>query len=148
MKKSGFMIVALLLTVALLVPIVVLQAKTVSACAGPTCYEGLSPGYWKNHVDVWDGYSPSDDFDTVFGTEAFAPDVTLIEALNLKGGKLNALARHAVAALLNAAHPEINYCWNASVVISKVQDAIASGDYEPLKDDLDEANNLGLSDGD
>jgi len=148
MKKTGFMIMVLILTVALLVPTLV-QAKNVSACdGGPTCYEGLTPGYWKNHVDAWNGYSPTDDFDFVFGTNAFTPDVTLLEALKLKGGGLNALARHAVAALLNAADTEINYCWSVAVVINMVEAAIASGDkdlIEQLKDDLDHANNFGLS---
>jgi hypothetical protein len=38
-----------------------------------------------------------------------AEEPTLLQALELKGGGLNALMRQAVAALLNYAHPDIEY---------------------------------------
>jgi hypothetical protein len=75
----------------------------------PDDFEGCSPGFWKNHVDKWPaGYAPGDNLDTVFGTDAFHPDITLLDGLRLRGGGLNALTRHAVAALLNAAHPDVD----------------------------------------
>jgi hypothetical protein len=108
--------------------------------------EGCTPGYWKNHPFP-KGYSPDDLFVDVFGvTIADDPDLTLGEALELGGGGENALARQAVAALLNAASDEIDYEFTEEEVIEKVQDAIASGDseeIEDLKDEFDRENNKG-----
>ena len=107
--------------------------------------DGCTPGYWKNHPDSWGltGFSPSDDFDTVFGVDAFNPDVNLGNALRLGGGGLNKLARHGTAALLNASHPDMGYPLSQADVLDKVQEAITSGNYEPLATQLDEYNNLG-----
>lgn len=140
MKKTGFMILALILAVALLVPFVA-QAGQVSACGE----EGCTPGYWKQpqHFDSWVGYDPSDDFDTLFGIDAFDPDVTLLEALELKGGKFNSLARHAVAALLNAANPDVDYPLSESEIIALVQCVDAGSDWESVKDTLEGFNESG-----
>lgn len=75
-------------------------AFTVSA---PACEYGCTPGYWKqaHHFGNWDGYSPETDYvDEIFGC---GPHVTLLEALQTGGGGEEALTRHAVASLLNAA---------------------------------------------
>jgi hypothetical protein len=106
--------------------------------------EGCADGFWKKHKEAWapTGYGPSDDFDATFGCAAFAPDITLMKALGLIGGGLNALARQAVAALLNAAHPTVDYALTVEEVIEKVQDAIESGDYETAKGELEAYNNL------
>lgn len=85
--------------------------------------QGCSPGYWKNHFESWQqtGYSPTDDFDTVFQVNIFSPDITLEQALNLQGGGDGRLARHGVAALLNASDPEINYPFMVQQVIAAIQ---------------------------
>ncbi len=135
----------LALTVVTLVAVTIPAAMPVMACDGCGT-QGLTPGYWKNHVEAWVGYAPDQGFDAVFGTNAL-PGVTLLEALNLKGGGLNALARHAVAALLNTAHPEIEYaCATSGALIADVVAAIDGGDeaIEALKDQLDEYNNAGV----
>jgi hypothetical protein len=82
-----------------------------------------TPGYWKNHEEDWaaTGYSMSDDFDSVFGTDYFNPNVTLFEALWTGGGHLLRLGRHGTAALLNAAHPDLGYPLSVSQVIQAVQ---------------------------
>jgi hypothetical protein len=81
--------------------------------------EGCTPGYWKNHIDTWEGgidirvagidktiYPDSlvsDVFDVTFaGPYAGYNDLTLEEALNQGGGGFKALLRHGVAALLNS----------------------------------------------
>jgi hypothetical protein len=70
--------------------------------------QGCTPGYWKqdHHFASWVGYSPGDSFNTVFGVAAFAANTTLLDVLWLPGhgkySKLNKLAAHAVAALLNS----------------------------------------------
>jgi len=108
----------------------------------PPCGEGCTPGYWKQpqHLDSWDDtpYRPSDDFDTVFGGNYFAPDITLLDALKLKGGGFNALARHAVAGLLNASHPDVEYGLTTAEVI-----ALLEGGTEANKDILEYYNELG-----
>jgi hypothetical protein len=110
--------------------------------------EGCTPGFWKNHPKEWPApYEPGDLFSDVFGvTIAGDEDLTLREALNLGGGDEIALARAAVAALLNAASDEIDFEFTEQEVIEKVQAAIASGDpeeIEDLKDELDRENNRG-----
>ncbi len=107
--------------------------------------QGCTPGYWKNHPESWAdaGYAPTDDFDTVFGVNAFTPDITLMQAAWLGGGGARKLARHAVAALLNASDSEVNYPLTAAEVISSVQNAFNTQTYEPLATNLDSDNNLG-----
>jgi hypothetical protein len=76
---------------------------------------GCSPGFWKNHLELWGaaGHSIGEDFDTVFSTAYFEPNVTLLEAINLGGGFPNDLARHGTAALLSASHPGVHYPYSA-----------------------------------
>jgi hypothetical protein len=97
-------------------------------------YEGCTPGYWKNvrmHGCEWEetGYATTDDFDTVFGTDYFDPDLTLLEALENGGGGYDALGRHGVAALLSAAHPDIHY----DLTVNQVKRAVRECDKELLE---------------
>lgn len=109
--------------------------------------EGLTPGYWKQpqHFATWvpTGYSPDDLFNTVFGVND--PDnPTLLEALETGGGGFNALGRHAVAALLNSAHPTVEYAFTTAQVISQVQAAYANpATVESAKDVLATQNEKG-----
>ena len=107
--------------------------------------EGCTPGYWRqeHHFDSWvpTGYTPQDSYNAVFGVNgAYA---TLLNAVWATGGREGALARHAVAALLNASHPDVSYEYTVAEVLAGVQAAYASGDFEPSKDALDAANNAG-----
>ena len=105
--------------------------------------EGFTPGYWRNHYEDWTGYSPSDVFDAVFGVTSSYPSWTLEDAVWAKGGGENALIRHGTAALLNAAHPFVDYEYTEAEVIAMVQDAYASGDFNGVKNDLEYYNELG-----
>jgi hypothetical protein len=112
--------------------------------------EGCTPGFWKNNADkkhavAWvpTGYSPSDKFSDVFGVvitvraggRRTITDPTLLQALKATGGGVDALARHAVAALLNAAHPLIAYgIGNPAGVIALVHDALTSPDPDAIGD--------------
>jgi len=112
--------------------------------------EGCTPGYWKNHAGIysfstggkkkpsmWIGYSPTQYYDTVFGvTSKFGATFTLIAALADGGGSEDALARHAVSALLNAANPSVDYDLSVAQVIALVQSAYASGNFEGVKNIL------------
>lgn len=107
----------------------------------PTGGEGCTPGYWRqpHHLDDWvpTGYAPGDIFDAVFSTSYFTPTYTLFDAIWEGGGGINRLARHGTAALLSAAHPDVDYPYSVAEVIAMVQ----SGTIDPLA----QANELGCS---
>lgn len=107
--------------------------------------EGCTPGYWKqpHHFDSWEatGYEPGDSFDVVFGVDSSFD--TLLDGVEAKGGGEKALARHAVAALLNASSPYVSYEYSAAEVMALVEDAYASGYFEVAKDMLEEQNETG-----
>lgn len=107
--------------------------------------EGCSHGYWKNHLDSWaaTGYSPAQDFDAVFGVDAFSPDRTLLQALQAGGGGINNLGRQGVAALLGASHPGVDFPLTSEQVIQLVRDAIAEGTVGATATYLDGLVNLG-----
>lgn len=108
----------------------------------PQQFEGCTPGYWKNHTSAWQGYTTGQDFDTIFGVNAFHPNITLLAALRQGGGGVKALGRHATAALLSAAHGGVYYPMTPDEVIDLVQDALApGGDIEGTKNLFDAANN-------
>ena len=121
--------------------------------------EGCTPGYWKQeqHFGNW----PVDPFTFTFGEafdgfcdpgsvllrrpEAANTDVctlTLLEALNVRGGGQNALARHAAAAWLNAGST-VDFFYSQSEVETKVEAALALSDFESVKNELAEANEAG-----
>ncbi|MDP9381674.1 MAG: hypothetical protein M3Q29_16310 [Chloroflexota bacterium] len=119
--------------------------------------EGCTPGYWKNHVEDWSatGYSPNQTLESVFDVpDAYGLDnYTLMEALKFGGGETTTgaarnLLRASVAALLNAAHPDVDYALTAADIISQVNDALASEDRDTILDlaeDLDDFNNAGCT---
>jgi uncharacterized repeat protein (TIGR01451 family) len=120
----------------------------------PVGGEGCTPGYWRqpHHFDSWTGFTTDQKFSAVFGVEPFTvrgvgqntiTDPTLLEALVANGGGINALARHAVASLLNAASADVDFALTEAQVIALVQDAIASGDLEGAKDQLEDQNEQG-----
>jgi len=116
-------------------------------------YSGLTPGFWKNHTDLWVDYTPGQFVGDVFDIPAELSDLaddTLLEALAYKGGKdaigmARNLLRQAVAALLNASHPLVNYPATVTDIITDTNDALATLDrdaMEVLKDQFDMWNNL------
>ena len=118
--------------------------------------EGCTPGYWKNHTDSWPatGYSPSQSLPSVFAQSAAYSELasaSMLEALDFGGGggvdgAARILMRAAVAALLDASHPGVDYPRTPVQVISQVNSALASGDRDTLltvAGELDRDNNLG-----
>jgi hypothetical protein len=100
-----------------------------------TC--GCTPGFWKNHAADWGptGYSPNQTVGSVFtGASPYAGS-TLMQALRFLGGRgvdgaKQILLRAAVAALLNASHPNVGYgCLgnDPNAVIAFVNTALATG---------------------
>jgi hypothetical protein len=101
----------------------------------PTGGEGCTPGYWKqpHHFDSWPApYAPGDTFASRFGVDSFGDD-TLLEVLGANGGGLNALGRHAVAALLNGASAGVTYDMSSAQVITAFNAAVDGGDIEGTK---------------
>jgi len=122
--------------------------------------EGCTPGFWKNNADkwgavAWEGYTPGQTLESVFDVpDSLGLDSkTLLQALEFKGGKgvqgaAQILLRAGVAALLNAANPNIDYAKSASEIIADVNGALASGDRAEmltLAGELDGFNNAGAS---
>jgi hypothetical protein len=123
----------------------------------PVRFEGCTPGYWKQpqHLDSWvaTGYSPNQTLESVFNIpDSLGLDnVTLQQGLSLKGGSgiqgaSQILLRAAVAALLNSAHPDVDYPRTTASVIADVNAALASGNRSTilnLASALDADNNRG-----
>ena len=113
----------------------------------PTGNRGCTPGYWKqdHHFDSWPAaYTPGMSFNAVFGigTNWFSNSFTLLDGLGANGGGKNALARHAVAALLNAGNGF--YPQTTAAVIAGVQAAYANGTLiESTKNTFANNNELG-----
>ena len=111
--------------------------------------DGCTPGYWKNHLGSWSGYSPSATLTSVFGAGAL--DGTLLDGLGFGGGSGVAgakriLLRAAVSALLNSAHPNVDYTRTTAQVIAAVTSALNSNNRDTmltLASALDADNNLG-----
>jgi hypothetical protein len=142
------------------------------AYANRTGIEGCTNGYWKNHVEAWEsgitvivdgntkvltpGTLVKDAFDVEFdGAYASYNTMTLIQALNLGGGGLDALLRSGVASLLNSSEvpsPIIDFSLTDDQVYDRVRDGLDpkyvvdlaishDNDTEEKKNILDGANN-------
>jgi hypothetical protein len=97
-------------------------------CAGT---DGCTPGYWKQsqHFDSWPiVYTPDTLFSDVFA-DAF-PGMTLLEVLSQGGGGLNALGRHAVAALLSAGAADVDNGLKPAQVIALFNTAFTDPDAD------------------
>jgi hypothetical protein len=113
--------------------------------------QGLTPGYWKNHIPAWTGtgYLPGQTLGSVFSNTG-TPSTTLLQALNFGGGPgvtgaKQILLRAAVASLLNSASSSIYYVLTPSQVIVQVNAALATNNRAvilALATQLDNYNNL------
>lgn len=124
--------------------------------AGEGGGEGCTPGYWRqpHHFDSWVGHGTDDLLGSVFtlpsdlelqNPERDDPaEISLHDGVTLRGGGVNALIRHAVAALLNATSGDVDYDLTEQDVIDQFNAAIADdGDVEGTKDDFEGFNELG-----
>jgi hypothetical protein len=100
--------------------------------------DGCTPGYWRqlHHLDSWMGVGPMNDFNTTFmvdvewGRKCRADgmgDITLLKGTRCRGGGKNALARHGVAALLNANQTDVAFGLTASEVKAIVKAGLDAG---------------------
>jgi len=115
--------------------------------------EGCTPGYWKNHPASWTGYVPGQTAGSVFALGGFPSlaSQSLLATLQGGGGSgtlggAKILLRAAVAALLNASNPGVEYTRTTAEIIADVNAALASNDRATmlaLAGELDADNNLG-----
>jgi hypothetical protein len=110
--------------------------------------EGCTPGYWKqsHHFDSYPaGYAPTTLFNTALGlpnpNSLWGATYTLLDALNANGGGKNALARHAAAAILNAASNGVAYDLTIADVQAAVLAALNDASLIEVKKNLLAANN-------
>ena len=109
----------------------------VSACE----YEGKTPGFWKNHRKAWKptGYTPDmliEDFFIVPPSYSQLADDNLLEVLKYKGNRGNGarqLLRHAVAGMLNSAHPDVNYIYTLGDIQWLVNYALSTGNPDVIE---------------
>lgn len=98
--------------------------------------EGCSHGYWKSASKKWwtgnvgvgaAQYKRGDNFFTRFDISpvpgGWNPNLTFDGALNLGGGGLYNVARQGVAALLNAADPDVDFPYTEAEILEAVEDA-------------------------
>lgn len=103
------------------------NSYSISAQASATCViqegggnEGCTPGFWKTHPEMWPTpYTPDTPVYDAFGCN-IGNFQTLGQAISAKGGGVNKLARHGVAAFLNAVHPSVDYPLSVEDVIHYV----------------------------
>jgi len=90
--------------------------KSAKACVEVICApcgQWCSPGYWRHHLDSWGptGYSPDNYYNEVI--DGYGPQVpgnpTLWEVLQNPKKYARLGAYEAVADLLSAAHPDVNF---------------------------------------
>lgn len=115
-------------------------------------------GYWKNHLEDWvdTPYAPTDLVGSVFASTSAYPFIansTFLEALEFPGGPgvdgaIRIVMRQAIAALLNATHPDFASPSTVAEIIDMVNTAIDTGDRQAilsLNGKLNEENNVGCS---
>ena len=130
------------------------------AYAAVTGAGGCTPGFWKTDTPSTDwgptGYSPTKRYDEVFNVAGFSTELggasnTLQVVLGLGGGCPYNLARHSVAALLNAALGTLGSLTPADI-ITATNTALSGGDcssggaIEMQKDVFEALNDTGCRD--
>jgi hypothetical protein len=128
----------------------------VQACAPPIGDEGCTPGYWRNHTSAWavTGYDTGQSVASVFPASSGYSGIgsaELLETMSFGGGPgvdgaARILLRAGVAALLNAAHPDVAYARPPAEVVAAVDQSLAGGNRDEmliLAAGLDADNNGG-----
>jgi uncharacterized repeat protein (TIGR01451 family) len=119
-------------------------------------FEGLSHGYWKTHPSDWDGVGTKASFENFFfGSQQSSlnwlistgakpnklgtvSDITFEQALALKGGGAAALAREAVASILNIRDEDVTYRFTESQVKEWVSEALSNQAVDINNDGINE----------
>lgn len=129
------------------------EATILLLCTPVPGGEGCTPGFWKNWTgappglqpNAWlaTGYHWSDAFTSAGFVNAYR-NRTFLQVLDLGGGGRNALGRHTVAALLNAAHPNVAYDLTVTEVVAMFNDVIQNnGNVNALRSLFESYNEQG-----
>lgn len=130
------------------------DTTTTTTTTQPPGGEGCTPGYWKTHPESWGptGYTTGMTVGSVFSNASGSlASTSLLAAMSLGGGPTiadakNLLVHHAVAALLNASHPGVDYAFSAADVIAWTNAMLLSSNRSAilgLKNLFDAENNRG-----
>ena len=81
--------------------------------------DDCGPEYWlqTKNIEKWQGFKPEDSFLAAGFADTFS-DMNLMDVLSQEGEGVNALARHGVAAMLNAASSERIYPYDTTEVVA------------------------------
>lgn len=130
-----------------------MMSGNLSAPKGQSC-DGCTPGYWRQsqHLNAWTptGFKTTDKFNTVFGVTQYVKSngkpytlLEVVQTLNGNGDPISTnLGFHAVAALLNAAHPNVNFGYTSGELIMLFRNNYLSNP-EKLKNSLATLNERG-----
>ena len=138
-----------------------LVADLEGECGSTGPAEGCTPGFWKNHPELWDepgdpiaaaaGFATDTSFNEFFnlteGESGFPDSLTMLDALKEGGGGPSKLGRHGVSALLNLA-AGLDYdlpvgMASAVDLMLAIQGAYLTDTFEPLATQLSDANEEG-----
>jgi hypothetical protein len=126
---------------------VVLDYATATLVINVVCeFDGCTPGFWKNDTPAnAPAWALLAELGITRDTLMPVSGLTYQQALDSPGGSLNQLNFHTAAALLNAAHPDVNYTYTTQQIIDMYNEAISpeGRTIEEIKDLLDAANNEG-----
>jgi hypothetical protein len=117
-------------------------------------YQGCTAESWAGSSNWCSTYKPTDSFFTVFGITnkrglvGKAGTLNLLEAIGLKGGGYNKLAKQSTAALLNACSSAVNYQYLETQIKTEIKDAFNNSVYNnsytnTLSSKFETANNAG-----
>jgi len=125
-------------------------ANVVTTTTTTTVSEGCTPGFWKNHPEVIVALGFPLGLQTPLSALGITTaSGTIGQALDRQVGDTNlekSLVRAAVAAILNALHPSVDYPLGAVAIATQVNTLLASGtdaQIETFKNQLDAFNNTG-----
>jgi hypothetical protein len=153
-RRDGVLVLVL---AALVATVLVWTGAGLSTGTTPSTASGCTPGYWKNHASAWapTGLAPNQTLEAVFDVpnQYGLDNVSLRNALDLGGGSgatgaAKILLRAAVAALLNASHPSLQYPLTPQQVVTQVNAALATNNRATMLDlasQLDLYNNAGCT---
>jgi hypothetical protein len=139
-RRDGVLILVL---AALVATVLTWTGAGLSTGTTPSTASGCSPGYWKNHASAWGptGLAPSQTLEAVFDVpnQYGVDNVSLGNALLFGGGSgatgaAKILLRAAVAALLNASHPNLQYPLSPQQVVTQVNAALATNNRATMLD--------------
>ncbi|MDR2642854.1 MAG: putative Ig domain-containing protein, partial [Planctomycetaceae bacterium] len=108
--------------------------KSVTKNSSSNQGEGLTYSYWKQYPSNWCFYQSNDYYTSIFGLQNynnFQSPGSLMQSLKSAGNDpLSEFWRESTAALLNVSHWGVNYCYSYNNVVSFVQLAYSTGQFD------------------